>query len=83
MNETNVKIKDPNMEEARAHFRAARREMRRSWEAFLPVGFFERRRAARREFLLGLRKLVDAAIDRMDQDREGTANRVASRQDLT
>lgn len=83
MNETTVKIKNPDLEEARTHFRAARKEMRKSIEAFLPVGFIERRRAARREFLLGLRKLVDAAIDRVDQDRDHVADRVTTRQDLT
>lgn len=59
--------KNPNLEEAREHFRAARKEMHRSMEALLPQGFVEKRRAARKEFLLGLRKLVDAAIDRADQ----------------
>jgi hypothetical protein len=67
MNETTVKNKNPNVEEARAHFRAARKEMRQSMEALLPHGFLEKRRAARKEFLLGIRKLVDAAIEHVDQ----------------
>jgi hypothetical protein len=53
--------------EAREHFRSARKEMRKSLEALMPAGFMESRRAARKEFLLGLRKLVDVAIERVDK----------------
>ena len=58
---------NPNMSEARDHFRTARKEMRKSFEALIPAGFLERRRAARKEFLLGLRKVVDAAIERAEK----------------
>ncbi|MBI3914907.1 MAG: hypothetical protein HY327_12070 [Chloroflexi bacterium] len=44
------------------HARAARAEMRASFEAFLPPGFVEHRRAARREMLLAVRSLIDAAL---------------------
>ena len=57
----------PDISEARDHFRSARKEMRKSFEALLPAGFLERRRAARKEFLLGLRKMVDVAIERVDK----------------
>ena len=70
MNETTVKTKNPNLQEARDHFHAARKEMRTSMEALIPAGFLERRRAARKEFLLGLKKLVDAAIDHVDKAQE-------------
>ena len=60
---------DPNLAEARRHARAARREWGRSWEGLLPAGFVEHRRAARREMLLALRSLVNAAIDRMEGDK--------------
>ncbi len=61
------KDQNPNFSEAREHFRAAHKEMRESFEALLPAGFRERRRAARKEFLLGLRKLVDIAIERTEK----------------
>jgi hypothetical protein len=57
---------NPHYKEARDHFKAARRAMRKSIESFLPPAYVENRRAARKEFLLGLRKLVDAAIERVD-----------------
>ena len=53
-------------EEVRQHFRAAREEMRKGLETFLPEGFFEHRRNARREMLLAWRSMLDAAIKRMD-----------------
>lgn len=52
--------------EAREHLRAARAEMRKSWETLLPPGFVEHRRAARREMLLAVRTLVDAALQRIE-----------------
>lgn len=59
--------KSSNFEEAREHFHSARSAMRKSMEAFLPAGYLENRRAARKEMLLGLRKLLDAAIDRVEE----------------
>jgi hypothetical protein len=52
--------------EARNHFRAARQAMRKSVEAFLPPGVLENRRLARKEFLMGVRTLVDAAIETIE-----------------
>ena len=57
----------PDFAEAREHFRSARKEMRKSFESLIPAGFLESRRAARKEFLLGLRKLVDAAIAHVEK----------------
>jgi hypothetical protein len=57
---------DPNLREAREHARAAREEMRKTFEAFLPPRVVEHRRAAKREWLLAMRSMVNAAIDRMD-----------------
>jgi hypothetical protein len=54
-------------EEAAEHFRAAGQEIRQSWEAFLPPGFVEHRRAARKEFLLAVRSVLDAAVKRLDE----------------
>ena len=52
--------------EARKHFRAARQAMRKSVEAFLPPGILENRRLARKEFLMGVRTLVDTAIETIE-----------------
>jgi hypothetical protein len=54
-------------EDVRAHFREARQELRESMKTFLPPGFIEHRRKARREMLLAWRSLIDAALDRMDR----------------
>ncbi len=68
MSEPTEKIaKNPNLSEAREHFKEARKAMHKSMEALIPPGYLEARRAARKEFLLGLRKLVDVAIDHFDE----------------
>jgi hypothetical protein len=58
---------NPAIEEAREHFKAAQVAMHKSWEAMLPPGFAENRKAARKEFLLGLRKLLDLAIEHAEK----------------
>lgn len=57
-------------EEVREHVRAAREEMRESIKAFLPPGFVEHRKNARREMLLAWRSLIDSALERMDEKPE-------------
>jgi hypothetical protein len=54
-------------EEARQHFHTAREEMRKGLETFLPAGFLNHRRSARREMLLAWRSMLDAAIQRMEE----------------
>ena len=54
-------------EDVREHFREARQELRESMKTFLPPGFIEHRRKARREMLLAWRSLIDAALERMDE----------------
>jgi hypothetical protein len=54
-------------DEAAEHFRTARQEMRQSWQALLPPGFVEHRRAARKEFLLAVRSVLDTAVKRLDE----------------
>ena len=63
MDETTQRPKDPNLEEARMHMREARQAMRRSIEAWLPAGYVESHRKARKEFLLAMRSVINAAID--------------------
>ena len=52
--------------DVREHVDAARAEMRKGLETFLPPEFFEHRDAAHREMLLAWRGVLDAAIERMD-----------------
>ena len=59
-------------EEVRQHVRAAREEMRESIRAFLPPGFVEHRKKARKEMLLAWRSLIDSAIERIDKTETDT-----------
>lgn len=63
-------FEDEIPEEVREHFREARNELKESMKAFLPPGFIEHRRKARREMLLAWRSLIDSALERMDQKKE-------------
>jgi hypothetical protein len=60
----------PRIKEARDHARAARTSMKKSFEELIPRGFIEHRRAARREMLLAMRSLLDAALERMEKKPE-------------
>lgn len=65
------RMKDHIPEEARAHIRKARAEMRQSIEGLLPPGFLEHRRAARKEMLLAAKELIQFAIDRLERQESG------------
>ncbi len=65
---THEKTKNPNIHEAREHFKAARKAMYKSVESILPPGVRENQRTARKEILMGMRKMVDAAIDRVEKE---------------
>lgn len=60
-------FEDEIPEDVRQHFREARKELKESMKAFLPPGFIEHRRNARREMLLAWRSLIDSALERMDK----------------
>ena len=64
---TKRKFADRVPDEAREHVKAAREEMRESNKGFLPPEFIEHRRKARKEMLLALRSVVDAALEHMDK----------------
>lgn len=64
---------NPRMREARDHARAAGASLRKSFEELIPHGFLEHRRAARKEMLLAMRSLLDAAIERLDSHTEKKA----------
>lgn len=63
-------FEDEIPEEVKEHFREARRELRESMKEFLPPGFIEHRKKARREMLLAWRSLIDAALEKMDEKKE-------------
>lgn len=63
---------DPSVQEASEHFKTARKAFRKSAETLLPPGFIENRRKARKEILLGLRSLLNAAIE-MSEKHEKSA----------
>jgi len=67
MEDTQERPRDPNLEEARQHMREARKAVRKSVETLLPPGYVENRRKARKEFLLAVRSVINAAIDRMER----------------
>ncbi|MGD0002922.1 MAG: hypothetical protein ABSE06_01690 [Anaerolineaceae bacterium] len=59
--------KDPHFEEARQHMKAAREAMHKTYENMLPPGFTENRRKARKEILMAVRSMLDAAIEHVDK----------------
>jgi hypothetical protein len=64
--ESEKKFKREIPEEAREHYRNARQEMREAAKLLFPEGFIERRRAARKEMMLAVRSMLDAAIQKME-----------------
>ncbi|MGD0706960.1 MAG: hypothetical protein ABSA51_00755 [Anaerolineaceae bacterium] len=60
-------VKSAKIDEAREHMRVAHENMHKVAEAWIPEGVRENQRAARREFLLGLRSLLDAAIEHIEK----------------
>ena len=63
----------PEFKEARSHMKAARQALRQSVEDWLPAGFLQHRREARKEMLLAVRGLVDAAIEHLEGEKDEEA----------
>lgn len=61
------KMKEPIPEDVREHYKNARHEMRESFRALFPPEFIEKRRAARKEMLMAAQKLINHAIDRLEE----------------
>jgi hypothetical protein len=59
------------------HLRAAGKAAGNQWKSLIPDSFWEHGRTARRETLLALRSLVDAAIERLED--KGETPRTSSR----
>jgi len=66
---TTERPQNPKVKEAREHMHAARENMHKVAESFLPEGTREHQRAARKEFLMGLRSLLDAAIEHTEKTK--------------
>lgn len=60
-------VKNEKIDEAREHLQAARDNMHKVVDSMLPEGVRENQEAARKEFLLGLRSLLDAAIEHSEK----------------
>lgn len=48
------------------HARAARTEMRKSFESLMPDNFLAHRRAAHKEILMAFRGLIDHALEKIE-----------------
>lgn len=64
---TTKTVKSEKWDEAREHMHAARSNMHKVVESMIPEGVRENQQAARKEFLMGLRSLLDAAIEHVDK----------------
>ena len=60
------RIKKHIPEDVRKHTKAARSEMKNSVESLFPPEFLKSRRAARKEMLLAAQKMIDHAIERLE-----------------
>jgi len=65
--ENEKKFKREIPEEAREHYKNARQEMKEAIKGLLPEDFLEHRRTARKEMMLAVRSMLDAAIEKMDE----------------
>lgn len=63
---------NPHIHEARQHARAARDEFSKAVEGLFPPRFAEHRRAAQREWLMAVRSMVNAALERIDRAESET-----------
>jgi len=54
-------------EEVREHAKAARSEMRKSIKAMIPPEVLEHHKAAKKERLLAMKKLVEHAIEKLEE----------------
>ena len=62
--------KGPVPQEAHDHFGNAKNEFKKGLDAMFPPEMREHREEAQKEVLLGLRSLIDAALDKFEEDEE-------------
>ncbi len=58
----------PIPQEAQEHFSTAREEFKKGLDAMFPPEVKEHRQAAQKEVLKGLRSLIDAALNKFDEE---------------
>ena len=66
--ETKETQKGPIPQEAHDHFGNAKSEFKKGLDAMFPPEVKEHRQAAQKEVLMGLRSLIDAALEKFDED---------------
>ena len=57
-------------QDAKDHFSTAKDEFKKGLDAMFPPEVKEHRKAAQREVLQGLRSLIDAALEKFDDDED-------------
>ena len=57
-------------EEAKGHFSSAKDEFKKGLDAIFPPSVKEHRQAAQKEVLMGLKSLIDAALEKFPDDEE-------------
>jgi len=57
-------------QEAKDHFGTAKEEFKKGLDAMFPPTVKEHRQAAQQEVLKGLRSLIDAALEKFDEEEE-------------
>jgi len=61
---------NPVPQEAKDHFGTAKEEFKKGLDAMFPPEVKEHRQAAQKEVLQGLRSLIDAALDKFEDEDE-------------
>jgi hypothetical protein len=57
-------------QEAKDHFGTAKEEFKKGLDAMFPPEVKEHRQSAQREVLKGLRSLIDAALEKFDEEED-------------
>ena len=60
--------KGPVPQEAQEHFGKAKDEFKKGLDAMFPPEVREHRQAAQREVLMGLKSLIDAALEKFEEE---------------
>lgn len=68
--DTNTPYKGHVPQEAKDHFGTAKEEFKKGLDAMFPPEVKEHRQSAQKEVLKGLRSLIDAALDKFDEEDE-------------
>ena len=66
-NTENLTEKSKKWKDAREHFKVAHEAMRESIKDWLPKGYIEHRKTVKKEILLGIREIIDAAIEHTEK----------------